>query len=214
VVLPVWATESDVSSRAEDLRSKQTVNVQTEADRVANLKRRQAEEDAKRKAEQAQLEERQKRYRAENGPKVASLVSATDNSLKSVRDNIDSALAEKKNLRETLAKFEFWGDFPEWYADKRMKGWEFDSTVPAPKNYGVAIWGARDVEAVVAKISVLMKNRELGAYSDDCWNVGYLVDKEFAMRREPFVQKCGNDDAYRNWQSSNRFETRWDLGVR
>ena len=92
--------------------------------------------------------------------------------------------------------------------------WEFDSTVPTPKDYGVAKWNGRDVEAVTAQIRVLMKNRELGKYSDDCWNVGYLLDKEFSMRREPFTQPCEDDDALKDWQVGSGFETRWDLGVK
>ncbi len=94
-----------------------------------------------------------------------------------------------------------------------MKGWQFDSTVPMPKDYGTAKWNGRIVEAVTPQIRVLMKNRKLGKYSDDCWNVGYLVDKEFSMNREPFTQRCEDADALRAWQTDNSFETRWDLGI-
>ena len=180
-VLPVWATASGIAKRSKELQTKQANKAQSKAERLAQLKQRQAEETSKQKALAAQLEERQKRYRLENGAKVASLVAAIDTALKGVRDKVDGALGEQRNLRSAIASAQFWGKYPAWYADKRMKGWEFDSTVPTPKDYGVAKWNGRTIEAVTAQIRVLMKNRKLGKYSDDCWNVGYLVDKEFSM---------------------------------
>ena len=95
-----------------------------------------------------------------------------------------------------------------------MKGWEFDSTLPVPADYGVAKWRKRDVEAVIAKINVLMKNRRLGEYSDDCWYVGYLVDAEFNMQREPIVTRCKNAGLLTKWKTDFYFERRWDLGVK
>ena len=213
-VLPVWTTSSAVAKRAKELLSKQENMAQSEAERLAELRQNQTEEESRQRAKASQLEERQKRYRAQNNAKVASLVSAIDASLKEVRGEVDSALGKGKNLKPALSDADFWGDYPAWYADKRMKGWEFDSTVPTPKDYGVAKWNGRDVEAVTAQIRVLMKNRELGKYSDDCWNVGYLLDKEFSMRREPFTQPCDDNDALNDWQVGSSFETRWDLGVK
>jgi hypothetical protein len=131
-----------------------------------------------------------------------------------VRVKVDSALGEQKNLSSAVSSADIWGGYPAWYADKRMKGWDFDSTVPTPKDYGVAEWNGRAVEAVIAQIRVLMKNRTLGKYSDDCWNVGYLVDKEFAMKREPFTHRCKDVDALKTWQAGHSFKTRWDLGIK
>jgi hypothetical protein len=213
-VLPVWTTASAIAQRAKELSSKQASKMQSEAERLADLKKRQAEAAAKRQAEEAQLEERQRRYRAQHGAKVASLVSSIDGQLKEVRDQIDGALNARKNVDATLGSASFWGVYPKWYADKRMKGWDFDSTVPEPRDYGVAKWRGREVEAVTAQIRVLMKNRKLGEYSDDCWNVGYIIDGEFSMNREPFMAACKDGDALKAWQASNGFETRWDLGVK
>ena len=95
-----------------------------------------------------------------------------------------------------------------------MKGWEFESTVPTPKDYGIARWRGREVEMVTARIRVLMKNRVLGEYSNTCWHVGYILDKEFSMKREPFAAPCDGVFALRDWQDRIAFETRWDLGVR
>ena len=94
-----------------------------------------------------------------------------------------------------------------------MKGWEFESTVPSPKDYGIARWDGREIEAVTARIRILMKNRVVGEYSDTCWHVGYLIDSEFSMNREPFTEPCEEMAKLTDWQARNGFETRWDLGV-
>jgi len=49
---------------------------------------------------------------------------------------------------------------------------------------------------------------------EDCRNIGYLLDKEFSMRRELLTQPCEDDDALNDWQAGSGFETRWDLGVK
>jgi len=213
-VLPVWTTASAITKRSQELASQQANKSLSEAERRGELEKLQAEAVAKKQAEEAQLEERQRRYRAQHGAKVASLVSSIDGQLQEVRDEIDGALSARKNVNSTLSSASFWGEYPRWYADKRMKGWDFDSTVPEPKDYGVAKWRGREVEAITAEIRVLMKNRKLGEYSDDCWNVGYIIDTEFSMNREPFVAACKDVNALKAWQANNGFETRWDLGVR
>tara|TARA_E500000331_G_C17093517_1_gene642180 strand:- start:112 stop:744 length:633 start_codon:yes stop_codon:yes gene_type:complete len=210
----VWTTQASITKRSEQLASGQANSLQLKAKRQALLKQRAAELEAKRKALAMQLEERQRRYRAQNRSKVVSLVGSIDAQLKAVRAKIDGTLTSRKGVRTAVEAANFWGQYPRWYADKRMKGWDFDSTVPTPKDYGLAKWNGRAVEAITAQIRVVMKNRNLGKYSDDCWNFGYLLDTEFSMNREPFVERCSNDAALKTWQTKRSFESRWDLGVR
>jgi hypothetical protein len=213
-ILPVWTTQASITKRSEQLASGQANSLQSKARRQALLEQRAAELEAKRKALAAQLEERQRRYRAQNRSKVVSLVGSIDAQLKAVRAKIDETLISRKGVRTAVEAAKFWGQYPRWYADKRMKGWDFDSTVPTPKDYGIAKWNGRAVEAITAQIRVVMKNRNLGKYSDDCWNFGYLLDTEFSMNREPFVARCSDAAALKTWQTKRSFESRWDLGVR
>ena len=145
--------------------------------------------------------------------KVASYVSSIDSEIKGVRDSVTKAFSTKLNLTKTIQGASFWAPFPAWYSDKIMKGWEFNGTVPLPKDYGFAKWRKRQVEAVVAKVRVLMKNRTLGEYSDDCWYFGYIYDTEFSMKREPFVSRCKDEAKLAQWKIQHYFDTRWVLGV-
>jgi len=212
-VLPLWISPSSILARAEQLSRKQKETKLTEGEHAAAVKRQRAEEEARLAAEAAQLEQRQMQYRSRNGAKVESLVATIDSGLKDTRSDVDAALSAKQNLKNVLRDLTFWGDVPGWYADKRMKGWEFESTVPSPKDYGIARWDGREIEAVTARIRILMKNRVLGEYSDTCWHVGYLIDSEFSMNREPFTEPCEEMAKLTDWQARNGFETRWDLGV-
>jgi hypothetical protein len=60
---------------------------------------------------------------------------------------------------------------------------------------------------------ILLKNRAVGDYSDTCWNVGYLIDTEFSMNREPYTAPYEDANALAVWQARSSFEARWDLGV-
>lgn len=75
----------------------------------------------------------------------------------------------------------------------------------------MAVWKGRKIEAIVAKIRFLMKQSDLGEYSDTCWFVGYLIDAEFSRHRESFIAIFRDSVALKNWQVNNRFETLWDL---
>ena len=213
-VLSVWTTAAAIAERTEELQTRKTDSLQSEAERLSELRQRQDEDEARRKTRAAQTEERQKRYRDQNGAKVNSLVSAIASQLTKVQDDIDNDVNASRNPENTVSDNSFWGPYPNWYADKRMSGWKFDSTVHTPKDYGIAKWDGREVEAVTAEIRVLMKHRELGKYSDTCWNIGYVIDAEFSMQRVPFAQRCEDVAALEEWQARVSYDTRWDLGVK
>ena len=213
-VLPVWTSASKVEKKAAMLLKQKKMLQQAEADRLANLKRKKLEDAAQRAAREAELSRRQARFRNMNRAKVTSLVASIDNQLKNMRSRIDNALANQSRVRRVVQELGFWGAMPIWYGGKRQKGWEFESAVSAPTDYGMAVWKGRRIEAIVAKIRFLMKQSDLGEYSDTCWYVGYLIDVEFSRHREPLIALCRDSVALKNWQVNNRFDTRWDLGVR
>ncbi len=213
-VLPVWITPSAIDQRAKQIAAGEKDSQEAEGARRAELQKRQAEAAAKRKAEAEQLEARQRQYRAQHGAKVASLVSVIDQQLGDVRSGIDKALAASSGVKAAVDSQNFWSPYPAWYADQRKKGWVFESTVPSPKDYGVAKWKGRQIETVIAEIKVLMKNPDLGEYAETCWTAGYINDAEFKRYREPLITECKNSAALDTWRGQHSFDTRWDLGVK
>jgi hypothetical protein len=213
-VLPVWTSASKVREQAALLLNNQNTSEQSKADRLAALKRKLVEDAKQRAARAAELSQRQAQFRVTFGAKVTSLVAAIDTQLKTMRSKIDTALSEKRSVSAAVKDQRFWGELPGWYGAKRQKGWEFGSTVATPADYGTAIWKGRNIKAIVAKVRFLMKQPDLGEYSDTCWYVGYLTDTEFSRKREPVVASCKKPSALKNWFVVNRFKTQWDLGVR
>ena len=213
-VLPVWTSASKVERQAAVLLNKQNTSEQSKADRLAALKRKLVEDRKQRAARAAELSQRQAQYRRTFGAKVTSLVAAIDTQLKSMRSGIDKTLSNKGSVRAAVKSQGFWGELPGWYGAKRQKGWEFGSTVATPADYGTATWKGRNIKAIVAKVRFLMKQPDLGEYSDTCWYVGYLEDAEFSRQREPFVASCKRTNALKKWFVVNRFQTQWDLGVK
>jgi peptidoglycan hydrolase-like protein with peptidoglycan-binding domain len=212
-VLPVWTSKRKIGRISSQLAEQAKLKSQSEADRRAAVKRKAVEDQARRIAQSAELARQQAQFRRRHGAKVASLVAGIDGSLKEMRETIEHAVASAGSARAAVTTHRFWGGLPRWYAKQRQSGWEFESTVATPKDYGLARWKNREVESVVARVRFLMKHRKLGEYNDTCWHAGYLLDKEFAMKREPYVAPCAGDTGLRDWQASTRFDSRWDLGI-
>ena len=140
-------------------------------------------------------------------------MSRIEQEIKQVREEIEGSLGAMQTSGESTVGMDFWGPLPAWYANKIQGGWEFDSATSIPKDYGIAVWNSREIEAISAQVRILMKNRNIGEYSDDCWYVGYLVDTEFSMQREPFVSECSDQGKLASWHVNHRFDSQWDLGV-
>ena len=116
-------------------------------------------------------------------------------------------------MQSALLQHQFWAPFPAWYAEQRKRGWEFESANATIKDFGVAIWSSRKVDAVIAQVSIMMRNRRLGEYSETCWHIGHIDDKEFSYTRAPLVAKCSTHTAISAWRIENSLESMWDLGV-
>lgn len=98
----------------------------------------------------------------------------------------------------------------DWRSERSSNGWVVDRYNDELIDYGTADWQGRRLEAVVIKTSVTTKNAVRGEYSDACFILGYLIDSEFQMRRDPISLSC--EDAGNNlqqWQTGRSFESRW-----
>ena len=62
----------------------------------------------------------------------------------------------KQNPASIVANFDYLRELPQWYADTRMKGWNFERAKAKAKDYGIALWGKdkRALEVVTAEILI------------------------------------------------------------
>lgn len=98
----------------------------------------------------------------------------------------------------------------DWRSERSSNGWVVDQYNDELIDYGTADWQGRRLEAVVIKASVTTKNAVRGEYSDACFILGYLIDSEFQMYRDPINLSCeAADSNLQQWQTGSSFESRW-----
>ena len=160
-----------------------------------------------------QLEFRQKQFRDKNGAKVKSLTAGVGKNVSDVLASVDNALDAKAGLSDSIKNNAFYTPIPSWYSDLRQKGWQLEDIDNQSRDYGFADWGGRQVEVIVANVTIRLKNRRLGKYLSTCWAVGYISDTEFDVMREPLIYGCEKTESIKQWMDANKFDTQWDLGV-
>ncbi len=80
-------------------------------------------------------------------------------------------------------------------------------------DYGTASWQNRSVDAVLVEVNMQRENALAGVYGEDCFVLGWLVDTEFRVQRDPFEARCSDVTALETWQSGRAFESVWNLAV-
>jgi len=190
-VLPVWTSPNQLKRRKKELLAGQSNQARSERERLADLKHQQIEAQNAAAAKAARLSEKQRKYRATHGAKVASLVAGINKNVLSGRS--------------------YWDNIDRWRADLQAKGWVFDSTVPRAVDYGFAKWRGRKIEAIIAEIRFSKKHPDLGEYKQSCWILGYLNDTEFSRIRDLLAVPCSKYSFVAKWRNANTFDTRWKL---
>jgi peptidoglycan hydrolase-like protein with peptidoglycan-binding domain len=212
-MLPVWFSESDITSRKDAVREQARARQAVDGERKAALERANIEAATAAKTAARQKARRQNELRARHGAKVTSLVATINTDLEEVRSAVDRSLQSYNGTEAVVAKYDFWSHYPAWYAERLASGWMHENSVAMPRDYGTARWKGREIEAVVAELRMMMKNPELGEYSETCWLVGFINDSEFRRYRKPLVAQCSEKAAFQTWVGQHQFDTQWDLGV-
>ncbi len=102
-----------------------------------------------------------------------------------------------------------------WRDEKYRDHWEVETYDGILMDYGTAEWKGRRAEVVFVRLSVRSKNRSLGEYADDCFMVGYLIDAEFSILRDPVEASCMESPGILSqWKAGRGFESRWIVGAR
>jgi hypothetical protein len=190
-VLPVWISPNQVVQSEKELVARKNNLARAKRERLADLNRKQIENQKAAAAKVAKLSERQRRYRETYGAKVASLVAGIN--------------------RNVLSGKSYWDNLNTWRTNLEAKGWQFGSTVPRSVDYGFAKWRGRKIETILAEIKFSMKHPDLGEYKQSCWMLGYLNDTEFNRIRDLISVPCAKLVEVAKWSAANAFDTRWLL---
>ena len=193
----IWIAAEQLD-QAEKTRAEQM----KAADQQAVERKRRVEEEDKlaalrEKDDAATRERRQETLRNEYG-NVARAAAAAIGA--EVKEYVDTSLGSGE------AHF---GAFAAWYQSRLRDHWELMTFNTELHDYGVSDWKGRSVEAALSKITLRMRNRALGEYRDDCFVFGQLVDTEFSLTRDHFVQTCDNEAEIIGWKSGREFQSRW-----
>ncbi|MBT9291832.1 hypothetical protein [Prosthecodimorpha staleyi] len=195
---PVLVEASAIDAEASAIRARDAEAIAAEEDRArasrdaAQLaERRQAQAAAERDAVEARL-------RAQNGATARGL-------LEKVR-----LLLEKQAAGSAPVSFDGLTPITQSQASRAEDGWTVVKREIEVDDYGHAQFKGRALEAIVARWRITQKNNVLGEFSEDCWQVALLDDREFNMLRELVSVRCDvGEAALMRWRTGLVFRSGW-----
>ncbi|WP_108399087.1 peptidoglycan-binding domain-containing protein [Devosia submarina] len=192
---PVWIETDEVSSEVARLNEEDALQRQ-QAQAAADLL------DAKTADQRSELEVRQTDLRKEYEERATG-------AKKDIADIVRELVETGKS--DTLAQL-----FPT--TNQHLLGvtadkWVITGTVDELADYGKATWQGRDVEALLVRLHVKRENAILGLYATDCMVLGYLVDREFRIHRDPVEASCTDAASIAKWRDGRNVESVWNLLV-
>jgi hypothetical protein len=155
---------------------------------------------AKSADQRSELQQRQDQLRAEYEERAIG-------AQKDIADMVRAYLQTGKS--ETLAT-----NFPQTQGHLRQlitNKWVFTGTEDVLADYGTAVWQGRDLEALLVRIVAQRENAILGLYDSDCIVLGYLVDREFRVSRDPIEAACADKAAVGAWATGRDMQSVWNL---
>ena len=183
-VLPIWFSSDDLTVAAEAVAKIEQACVQWRHGLVQKRKddaaieaKRQAQSETVRHARQSDLQQ-------QNGAQARALEKSI---ISEIKDFVESPKEKHLGVRQKYPVF------VNWYQRMLSDGWELIKVDGALNDYGVAEWKSRVLEAGFVDAHLKMQHRQLGEYRDACYTVGYTLDKEFDIAREPLVTSCSDE---------------------
>ena len=101
--------------------------------------------------------------------------------------------------------------FAKHLRDLSTNKWVITGVQDELQDYGTATWQNREVEALLVKVTLERENAILGLYAHDCVVLGYLIDREFRVTRDPVEASCGDDSGMADWEKGRAFSSVWHL---
>ncbi len=201
-VAPIWATEEELDRIAAAFAADDA----STAERLAEMAQ---EVEAKR---QADIE----RYNIEDGERrdrQAAMRAQFSQEARAAQDDLASLLAptfDTENPQTSNIVRQMFPDVTAWAEQNRTALWEYEGHSVTLIDYGTAGWMGRQLEAVVIEVVVNTFNRPMGARNTECFLLGYLIDAEFEMRRDPVFAQCSDAGGFvQDWMAGRGFESRW-----
>ena len=210
-VIASWVMPDEI-----ELTKSELAEATSEEQRALAQTRRRAEADAARRQQEA---DSRRRLEAEQASAAAGTRAAREEELR--RTYSQEAMgaynllyqSARRHLGEASGDAAFAALFPDiavWRSQKLAGGWELEPIRGELQDYGVATWKDRRLEVVFAEVVVGSKNRTLGEIAKDCFVIGYLVDAEFEILRDPVASSCAAaDQDLAAWKQGRNFESRW-----
>ena len=201
-LIPVWADSSEIT-RIEDLIANQDANQATQLAALAQ----QIEANEAQQAAQDVLAERE---RLEAQAKLRETYAQEARAaLNDVQDFVARSFDTENPSTPRNVRVLF-PELGEWTDKLDQELWEFERSNFQLMDYGLSSWRGRRMEAILVQTSVGIQNRTRGERSSRCMLIGYLIDAEFAVRRDPVFADCGDPlGQVENWLTGRNFESRW-----
>ena len=88
-----------------------------------------------------------------------------------------------------------------------LQGWEITSDSINKLDYGSVIYNQRNLEGLILRLTVSLRNRKIGAYDDACWKISTVWDDDFSVWRNVDVTECDTENL--KWKLENKFSSEW-----
>lgn len=190
---PVWVDAGEVDSEISRLAQESAAQQQAAEAAAALLA-------AKSQDQRSALEKRQGELRAEYEERATG-------AQKDIADLVREAVQTGKP--GSLAPM--FPQMQEHLSTVVADRWVITGTQDILDDYGTAKWQGRDVEAVLVRILTQRENALLGLYASDCVVMGYLIDREFRINRDPIEAACSDEATLAEWAQGRGLKSVWNL---
>jgi hypothetical protein len=101
-----------------------------------------------------------------------------------------------------------------WYEHMLRDNWELDhsqgrAVTSELQDYGKVVWNGRVLEAAFIEAKIALMNREGARRQEQCFDLGYIYDREFEVAREPIGISCDNDTIGTRHRERIGFHSSW-----
>ncbi len=204
----VWITPDQLDAADKALQDQMHVTEIEAVQRAQKMADQEKLEAARNADESAAAATQQAALRAKYGGSAAASAAAIAEEVRMWTAKQKKGSVQKPTKQESFVPEEF-PAYANWLSDQYADHWELEDINSEVADFGTATFKGRELETVVARVTVDLKNRLLGEYQKRCYLFGRINDAEFAMVREPFVIACDDIGDLESWEQGHQFASQW-----